>query len=182
MKRPTTIQPTIASPRVRPLRPRRRGSILRRRRSTRIAPEDSPDGAATLAPAMRLLTTSAGSRPPPHGFLVLLLPSLVLASCSKPDAKVAKADPVASAAPTPSTVPPPPAPKTPAKYACAADADCFMSCGAGAVSKKWWDAWDKSGECKDGCAEMNVAKCRDGRCLAFDYNSGAPNAGCSNRP
>lgn len=113
---------------------------------------------------------------------ILLL--LALASCSKPDATVAKADPVASAAPTatPSATPPPPAPKTPAKYACATDTDCFMSCGAGAVSKRWWDAWDKSKECKDGCAEENVAKCRDGRCLAFDYSSGALNAQCSNRP
>jgi hypothetical protein len=106
-----------------------------------------------------------------------LLASWFCVACSKPDAVTAKPDPAKSVPTTTSAAPTPPA-----KFACTTDKDCFMSCGAGAVSAKWWDAWDKNGECKDGCAEMNVAKCTEGRCLAYDYNSGKLNAGCSNRP
>jgi hypothetical protein len=68
----------------------------------------------------------------------------------------------------------------PAQWACTKDADCFMSCGKGAVSRAWWEAWDKSGECKDGCAEMNVAKCTKVGCMAFDA-SGKTQMSCTRR-
>jgi hypothetical protein len=111
-----------------------------------------------------------------RAFFVLAL----IIGCSKQEAPAVRPDPKTTPTPTPTLDPPPPKKNAvPAQWACEKDVDCTISCAKGAVNQKWWDAWDKSGECKDGCAELNKARCEDGGCIAVDSNSGKPNPGCT---
>jgi len=69
---------------------------------------------------------------------------------------------------------------TSSQWKCTKDEDCTMSCARGAVNATWYAAWDKSGECKDGCAEMNTAHCLHGGCFAVGP-SAKLGAECSRR-
>jgi hypothetical protein len=90
-------------------------------------------------------------------------------------------DPAAKTTTTPATTPDPvPTAAVDERWRCKKDEDCRISCAKGAVSKAWYEAWGKSGECKDGCEELNVARCIDFGCVAVHYNDvGKIDPGCT---
>lgn len=63
---------------------------------------------------------------------------------------------------------------------CNADADCMMSCEFGALRRDWFDSHSLlRHECKDGCAEIAEARCRNHECVA--EQRGRRVEGCTRR-
>ena len=84
--------------------------------------------------------------------------------------------------------PPAPAPiADDAKWRCATDADCMVSCSQGAVNKAWY-ATANVHECDDGCANQLAAapRCVEHACVAFresaDGKTVTRNDSCTHRP
>ncbi|MCB9564985.1 MAG: hypothetical protein H6708_31760 [Kofleriaceae bacterium] len=63
----------------------------------------------------------------------------------------------------------------PARFDCAAAADCVNSCAYGAVSAAWYRAAETAPgfqECEDGCANQIAAppRCEAGQCVAYQVD------------
>ena len=63
-----------------------------------------------------------------------------------------------------------------ARWACAADGDCWMSCRFGAVNK----TFVPKHECKDGCAQHGPTKCVKGECTTL-LADGGPDPSCNHQ-
>jgi hypothetical protein len=106
--------------------------------------------------------------------------ALSLLACSREQSTGARATPPDLATPTPAVAPAPPDPN--ARWACAKDADCTMSCSQGAVNLAWYKRQPPGSECHDGCAGKGMhARCLEGKCVAFDYQNQRADD-CTNRP
>ncbi len=96
------------------------------------------------------------------GYPALLV---VAFACSRTEPRSSPPRPVVTA---PSVVASTARPTDEVRHRCAADVECLVSCGHGAVNAAWYMAAHPGGErCEDGCASKGMrARCDVDRCVA----------------